>query len=109
VFEHPAFPASLHREIEAWCFAEAADERKPGETDEQFIYKTRKKALGPFKRKLWDLPQKDEILAAQRRKIAFLFTELGVNGSQEMVDGFVHPIEIHRAVPDVLHGAGAGR
>jgi hypothetical protein len=109
LFEHPAFPASLHREIEAWCFGDAADERKPGETDEQFIYKTRKKAIGPLKRKLWDLPQKDEILAAQRRKIAFLFTELGVNGSQEMVDGFVHPVEIHRAIPDVLHGAGAGR
>jgi hypothetical protein len=32
-----------------------------------------------------------------------------VNGSQEMVDGFVHPVEIHRPIPDVLHGAGAGR
>ena len=24
LFEHPAFPAELHREIEAWCFANAA-------------------------------------------------------------------------------------
>ena len=102
LFEHPAFPASLHREIEAWCFGEAAEERKPGETDEQFIYKTRKKALGPFKRKLWELPQKDEILASQRRKIAFLFTELGVNGSADMVDGFIRPVEIHRPLPDAL-------
>jgi len=102
LFEHPAFPASLHREIEAWLVENAADERKAGETDEQFIYKTRKKALGPFKRKLWDLPQKDEILASQRRKIAFLFTELGVNGSMDMVERYVHPMAIHRPLPKTL-------
>jgi hypothetical protein len=109
LYEHPAFPATLHREIEAWCFADAADERKPGQTDEQFVYTTRKKALGPFKRKLWELPQKDEILASQRRKIAFLFTELGVNGSMDMVDGYIKPVEIHRPLPDALQGAEAGR
>ena len=70
LYEHPAFPAALHREIEAWCFANAADERKPGQTDQQFVYTTRKKAIGPFKRQLWELETKDEILAAQRRKIA---------------------------------------
>ena len=75
-YEHPAFPEALHREIEAWCFANAADERKPGQTDQQFVYTTRKKAIGPFKRQLWDLETKDEILAAQRRKISYLFTEL---------------------------------
>jgi fructose/tagatose bisphosphate aldolase len=109
LFEHPAFPADLHRAMESWCFGNAADERKDGQTDEQFIYTTRKKAIGPFKRQLWDLPTKEEILAAQSRKIAFLFTELGVNGSMEMVEGYVHPVEIHRPVPDALRGAGASR
>ena len=56
LYEHPAFPAELLAEIEAWCVANCADERKPGETDTQFIYKTRKKALGPYKRTLWELP-----------------------------------------------------
>ena len=78
LYEHPAFPAELHREIEAWCFANAADERKADQTDEQFVYTTRKKAIGPFKRQLWDLATKDEILAAQAAKFEFLFTELGV-------------------------------
>ena len=109
LFEHPAFPAELHRAIEAWCVTSAADERKDGQTDQQFLYSTRKKAIGPFKRQLWDLATKDEILAAQSRKIAFLFTELGVNGSREMVDGYVEPVEIHRPQPDALRGAGAGR
>ncbi len=102
LYEHPAFPAALHREIEAWCYANAADERKSGQTDQQFVYTTRKKAIGPFKRQLWDLETKDEILATQRRKISFLFTELGVNGSREMVGAYIRPVEVHRPMPDTL-------
>ncbi|MEA2608449.1 MAG: hypothetical protein QOJ75_692, partial [Chloroflexota bacterium] len=107
LFEHPAFPESLHRQIEAWCFENAADERKPGQTDQQFVYTTRKKSIGPFKRQLWDLETKDEILAAQRRKISYLFTELGVNDSRTMVDRYVEPIEVRRPIPDGLREAVA--
>ncbi len=107
LYEHPAFPEELHREIEAWCFAEAADERKPDQTDQQFVYTTRKKAIGPFKRQLWDLSTKDEILASQRRKISFLFTELGVNGSREMIAAYIRPVEVHRPLPDALREAVA--
>jgi fructose/tagatose bisphosphate aldolase len=107
LYEHPAFPDELHREIEAWCFANAADERKDGQTDQQFVYTTRKKAIGPFKRELWDLDTKDEILAAQRRKFSFLFTELGVNGSREMVTAYIRPVEVHRSMPDQLREAVA--
>ena len=108
LYEHPAFPAALHREIEAWCFANAADERKAGQTDQQFVYTTRKKAIGPFKRQLWDLEMKDEILAAQRRKIGYLFTELGVNDSRAMVERYVHPVEVHRPMPDGLASVANG-
>ncbi len=107
LYEHPAFPESLHREIEAWCFANTADERKPDQTDQQFVYTTRKKAIGPFKRQLWDLDTKDEILAAQRRKFSFLFTELGVNGSREMIAAYIRPVAVHRPLPDALREAVA--
>jgi fructose/tagatose bisphosphate aldolase len=109
LYEHPAFPPELHQKIEAWCFENAADERKPDQTADQFVYTTRKKAIGPFKRELWDLESKDEILAAQRRKFSFLFTELGVNGSREMIAAYIRPVEIHRPVPDSLRGAVATR
>jgi fructose/tagatose bisphosphate aldolase len=107
LYEHPAFPAELHRAIEAWCRDNCADERKPDQTDEQFVYTTRKKAIGPFKRELWDLPTKDEILAAQRRKFSFLFTELGVNGSREMIAAYIRPVEVHRPMPDGLRETAA--
>jgi fructose/tagatose bisphosphate aldolase len=109
LYEHPAFPAELHEKIERWVFENAADERKPDQTDQQFVYSTRKKAIGPFKRELWELEARDEILAAQRRKFSFLFTELGVNGSREMVDAYVRPVEVHRPIPDALRGAVAAR
>ncbi|HEV8280249.1 MAG TPA: class II fructose-bisphosphate aldolase [Candidatus Limnocylindrales bacterium] len=105
LYEHPAFPAELHEKIEAWCVTNAADERKPEQTDQQFVYTTRKKAIGPFKRELWDLPSKDEILAAQRRKFSFLFTELGVNGTREMISAYIRPVEVHRPLPDGLRQA----
>ena len=107
LYEHPAFPAELHREIERWVFANALDERKPDQSDQQFVYTTRKKAIGPFKRELWDLETKDEILAAQRRKISFLFTELGVNGSRSMVDGYIRPVPLNSPMPDALREAPA--
>ena len=105
LYEHPAFPAALHEKIEAWVHEHAADERKPEQTDQQFVYTTRKKAIGPFKRELWDLESKDEILAAQRRKFSFLFTELGVNGTREMIAAYIRPVEVHRPMPESLREA----
>ena len=86
----------------------AIDERKPDQTDQQFVYTTRKKAIGPFKRQLWDLATKDEILAAQRRKIAFLFTR--ARRQRVARDGrpaTSTPVELHRPLPDALREAVA--
>jgi hypothetical protein len=94
---------------EASCHDNAAGERKPEQTDQQFVYTTRKKAIGPFKRELWDLATKDEILADQARKMAYLFTELGVNGSRDMVAAYIRPITFHRALPDGLREAVGAR
>src|SRR3954466_2046832 len=105
LYDHPAFPAPLTDEIEGWCFANTPDERKDGQTEEQFLYTTRKKAIGPFKRQLWDLETKDEILAAQAAKIGFLFHELGVEGSLAMVNQHVKPGPVARPVPDSVRAA----
>ncbi len=77
----------------------AADERKDGETETQFVYKTRKKALGVNKRTLWELPAKDEILADQERKLVFLFEQLRVGGTQELVARHVQVPARHRSAP----------
>jgi fructose/tagatose bisphosphate aldolase len=109
LFDHEAFPAEMRQRMDEWCFGNAADERQSEETEQQFVYKTRKKTIGPFKRELWDLPAKDEILVAQRAKIDFLFRELAVDGSRAMVDRYVMPVPIHHPLPDALReGVAAG-
>ena len=57
VYDHPVFPYPLKREIERWLDENAAEERKTGETQAQFLYKTRKKAIGPYKEQVWNLPE----------------------------------------------------
>jgi fructose/tagatose bisphosphate aldolase len=105
LYDHPAFPADLREAIGAWCFENALGERKPDQTDAQFVYTTRKKTIGPFKQALWDLPTKDEILADQGDKIAFLYAQLGVVGGRGLVDRYVTPVEVHRPLPEVLRTA----
>ncbi len=107
LYDHPAFPGALHDEVEGWCRTNTADERKDGESEDVFLYKTRKKALGPFKRELWDLAEKDEIMAAQEAKFRFLFEQLGVAGNRAMVERYITVVRDSRPVPEVLRTAAA--
>ena len=94
-------PEGLREEIYEWLRQNAKDERKPTDTDEQFFYKTRKKALGPFKRRFWDLPPdvKAKLARAYEEKFSFLFTQLAVVNTREIVDRFVKPVEQHKPQP----------
>ncbi len=105
LYEHPAFPAELHKAIEEWCFANALDERKPDQTDTQFVYTARKKAIGPFKRQLWDLSTKEAILESQAAKVDFLFKQLGTPGSRALVEKYIKPVEFHQPLPEALKAA----
>lgn len=99
LYDH--LPASLRDEIYAWLRANAAEERKAGDTDEQFFYKTRKKALGPFKRPLWELPTEvaGRLAAAYDAKFGFLFEKLGVGGTADAVRRYVMGPAIARTAP----------
>jgi len=99
MYDH--MPDALRNEIYAWLDANAAGERKPTDTDEQFFYKTRKKALGPFKRKIWDMPADDRAVLAQAydEKFEFLFRQLNIHGTRELVATHVHPPAQHREMP----------
>src|SRR6266699_496007 len=93
VFDHPKLPADLRRELQGWVTAECKDEWKKGDTEEQFYYKSRKKAIGPFKRRMWDLPAdvRGAIAADLEKNFAFLFEQLRVTGTRAITDRFVKP------------------
>jgi fructose/tagatose bisphosphate aldolase len=99
LFDH--MPAELRATIYDWLTTNAKDERKATDSDEQFYYKTRKKALGPFKKQLWDLPDsaKTVLAKAYDEKFAFLFEQLAIGGTAPVVAKFVRPAAIHRPDP----------
>ncbi len=88
IYESKHFPAELRTKIYDWLKVNAASERKAEETEEQFIYKTRKKALGPFKKEIMGLPSavRDAITKDIEEKFDFLFKQLNAINNKELVD-----------------------
>ena len=104
MFESQHFPSDLRTEVYDFLKREFPDEMKPGQTEEQFIYKTRKKAYGPFKKRMWDLPQetRDALGHELEEKFAFYYQQLSVTDSREMVDRWVKPEKVSRPKPTPL-------
>src|SRR5207247_140289 len=111
VFDHPRLPAEFRRELNDWVKGECKDEWKTGDTEEQFIYKSRKRAIGPFKRRLWDLPAdvRDAIGADLEKTFAFLFEQLRVTGTRAATDRYVKPPLQSHAQPRPVAVAAPGR
>jgi fructose/tagatose bisphosphate aldolase len=90
IYESEYFPADLKKRIYEWLKINAASEAKQGETEEQFLYKTRKKALGTFKKEIMRLPQqtRDAITAEIENKFDFLFKQLNVVNKSALVNKY---------------------
>ncbi len=92
-YDSKAFPHDFKEEIYKYLRETCAEEKKAGESDEQFIYKTRKKGFGPFREKFWTLPESvrkaigDELEA----KFDFLFKKLNVVNTYDTVVKYVKP------------------
>ena len=94
IYDHPAFPPDLRSEMYDLLARAHANERKKDMTDQQFYYKTRKQALGPFKRQLWDLPPeiRQAIGVDLERTFADMFGRLHLQGTRALVERFVKPV-----------------
>jgi len=77
------------------------DEWKPGKTDEQSLYSARKRAIGPFKAQWWNMdPAKlDEIGGVLQEQFEFLFDQLNVKGTREVVEQVTTRVVIHQPKP----------
>ncbi|MFQ5680691.1 MAG: class II fructose-bisphosphate aldolase [Candidatus Omnitrophota bacterium] len=90
VYESKAFPDDLRNRMYAWIKENLAGEKKEGESEEQFIYKTRKKALGAFKKDLVNLPDEihDKIGQELEEKFEFLFKQLNIAGTKDRISKY---------------------
>jgi hypothetical protein len=87
IMDSPRFPKELSDRIRRHLMEKYAGERKKTDTEEQFIYKTRKKSFGDFKREMWDLPQDvlKDIGDELQQRFSLLFHKLGVVNTLDLI------------------------
>ena len=87
IFDSPAFPSDLKKKILGELAIKYSSERKPGDTDAQFFYRTRKRAFGDFKLELWSLPEENlrAIISELEERFILLFNELKVAGTDWII------------------------
>ena len=98
-------PGELRSEMYAYLDKNSAGERKPDMTDEQFYYKTRKNAVGPFKKQTWTLPtaKREQISQALEEQFRKLFVNLGMQGTRSFVEKHITPVIVE---PDLKYYLG---
>ena len=94
-----AFRRSSKPRCTTWIRQNALEERKPKDTEEQFIYKARKKAIGPFKKRMWSLPEdaKRAIGQSLEDRFSFLMKQLRIEDTAGAVTRFV---KVPQLAPD---------
>ncbi|MEO5617946.1 MAG: class II fructose-bisphosphate aldolase, partial [Candidatus Eisenbacteria bacterium] len=109
IFDSPAFPADMKQAIYAKLRETEAGDRKSTDTDEQFFYKTRKKALGGWKRELWSMPvaARQAIGQALEDKFRFLLTQLAAGGTRALAEK--HAPFVPGSFPSAAATVGAGK
>jgi len=101
IYDSKNFPADLRDRIYAYINTELRSEKKEKDTEEQFIYKTRKKGFGRFKKDMWGLPSNIlmSIGAELEDQFSFLFDKLNLSGTRDVVDRIVKPVDAAPEVP----------
>jgi fructose/tagatose bisphosphate aldolase len=102
IYDHEKFPTELRQRMYEYLKNKHANEWKSGKTEEQFLYSTRKKGLGPFKADLWRLPEdiRAGLRNALEEKFGFLFDQLQVGNTLELVKKHVPPVEVKKSPKD---------
>lgn len=97
-------PSGLRNAMYAFCNQKYSAERKEGMTDEQFYYKTRKNAIGPFKGQTWGLQanQRAEIGYAWEMQFIKLFNLLGIRDSRKFVEQTVRSVAVMPQLSDYI-------
>lgn len=99
------FKKAIELKVGPFIF-EIAKEKKEGQTEEQFIYSTRKKGFGVIKKKWWDLPAgvRGPIMKELEDKFGFLFEKLRVSDTAEIVARTVKPVITKKEIDPSLLG-----
>lgn len=91
IMDSTHFPQELTAKMNNLLSKKYANERNPKDSEEQFIYKTRKKAFGDFKQELWHMPEENlkAIGEELQDRFTLLFHKLKVTNTMELVHKFI--------------------
>jgi fructose/tagatose bisphosphate aldolase len=113
VYDSQHFPKELKDRIYDWLNKTQTAEKKADQTEEQFLYSARKKALGQFKKDILGLPKatKDAIAGEIEKKFEFLFEKLNVKDTRLLTSKHVplkRVISRKRGESKEVHLSGEG-
>lgn len=102
IYDSKHLPEEFRKDVYDFIKKEYAKEWKEGQTEEQFIYSTRKKGFGPLKKRWWDLPShvKEPIMKELEDRFALLFNRLRVENTTDIVSRTVKPVTVRKEIPD---------
>lgn len=88
IYDSRHLPADFREQVYKFIKSEYAKEKKEDQTEEQFIYSTRKKGFGPLKKSWWELPAeiKAPIMKELEDKFGLLFDKLKVGNTVGIVN-----------------------
>lgn len=88
VFDSLYFPGKLKERMYNWITDNFFSEKKKNQTEQQFIYKNRKRALGPFKEEIWGIPQENinKISEELEEKFSLIFRKLGLENTVDLIE-----------------------
>ena len=103
IYDNRSLPSDFREEVYEYINENFGKEKKEGQTEEQFIYKTRKKGFGELKKKWWDLSAdiKTPIMKELEDKFDLLFEKLKVVNTKEYVMKNVNPVVVEKKVEDI--------
>ena len=85
-------PTNLVQKMDQWILTNLQTKKKPEWTEQQFIYKMRKKTLGQFKKELWSLNQenKEPVFTALNNQLEQIFSALNVFKTRNILDKYIN-------------------
>lgn len=84
---YDTMPTAIKEQMYTWLDQNHQPEWNDTLTHEQNIYKTRKRAIGPFKKQLWMLPleEKQLIMDGLEKQLSFLFEQLHIANTKSVL------------------------
>jgi hypothetical protein len=91
IYDSPYFPADLLKTIYQHLDNNYDNERSSNDTEDQFLYKTRKKAWGDFKKETWNIPEAsmNKIMTELEERFSLLYHKLNVIDTVDLINKYV--------------------